>query len=350
MKKTLVAMAAIAATASSLAQVTMSGALQYGYSKAATGITTLGTGAKSDRNHLNIAANEDLGGGMNAGVFLQNRFNMQSGRQSTTFVNADSGTISDQLWEQSMIYLNDSKLGEVKLGRFSSQLVSVAGAGHFMEDYGTGTHSGTAYGRNSSQFQYTAPSMSGFQPFILQAAGNGNKYMTSANSSGFAAGTQTQQANASFIGFNYVNGPLKTQITTGAGFNKEKFNIINAQYTIGTVDFALNQMNQRTDQYAYNSTVITSYAHTSTELGAQTMITPNLSLSISTLVNNKAVTTHADTKRAVSGLRAKYSLSKRTYFEGYYGSIAQDYGTTTGTAATAGANGSAYYMGLAHTF
>jgi predicted porin len=349
MKKTLVAMAAIAATATSYAQVSLTGQVQYGYAKAATGATSYG-GAKGDRNYIQFTANEDLGGGMTSGAMIQNRFTADSGRQSTSYVNSASGVNTDQLFEQVMVYVADSKLGELKFGRFSTQLVSAGGAGHFMEDYGVGTHSGTAYGRDSGQVQYTAPSFGGFQPWVVQKSGKSNSYFTGASANGFTSGIQTLGANASFAGFNYANGPIKTQFTTGSGFNKEKYNIINVQYTVGGVDIALNQMNQKNDQYTYNQATLTSYAHASTEIGLRTDVTPNLSMSISTLVNNKAVTTNADTKKAVSGIRAKYSLSKRSFVEGFYGTVAQDFGATTGTSATAGANGSGYYLGLAHGF
>jgi len=349
MKKTLVAMAAIAATATSYAQVSLTGQVQYGYNKAVSGATNY-AGAKGDRNYITFSANEDLGGGMKSGAMIQNRFAGDNGQQSTSYVNSTSGVNTDQLFEQVMVYIADDSLGELKFGRFSTQLVSVAGAGHFMEDYGTGTHSGTAYGRDSGQVQYTAPSFNGFQPFVVQKSGKSNLYFTGASTNGFTKGVQTQQANASFAGFNYVNGPIKSQFTTGSGFNKEKYNIINVQYTVGGVDIALNQMNQKNDQYNYAQTILTSYAHASTEIGLRTDVTPKLSMSISTLVNNKAINTATDTKRAVSGIRAKYSFSNRTFLEGFYGSIAQDFNATSGSTATSGANGSAYYLGLAHSF
>ena len=348
MKKTLVAIAAVAATASSFAQVTLSGQVQFGYAKAVSGVSTFGTGAKGDRNYLSIAANEDIGGGLKAGALLQNRFNSSTGAQTQSYVNSSSGTTADMLWEQSMVYISDSNLGELKFGRFSTQLVTAGGAGHFMEDYGTGTHSGTAYGRDSGQVQYTAPKFGGIEAFVVQKSGKENKYATATNSSGLGIGLQTQQANANFIGFNYENGPIKTQFVTGSGFNKEKYNIVNAQYTVNGIDLAINQMNQKTDQYTYSGT-LTSYAHTSTEIGAATYITPSFWLSVSTLVNNKNVIATTDTKRAVSGLHGKYNISKRTYLEGFYGSISQDVNFATGAVAAA-PNGSAYFLGLAHSF
>jgi len=349
MKKTLVALATLAATATSFAQVTLSGQVQFGYSKAVTGTSTFGTGAKGDRNYITIAAEEDLGGGMKAGALVQNRFNSSTGAQTTSYVNSSSGVVTDQLFEQTAVYISDSNLGELKFGRFSTQLVSAGGAGHFMEDYGTGTHSGTAFGRDSGQVQYLSPVFSGLQGFVVQKSGKENKYATASNQSGYGIALQTNQANANFVGINYANGPIKTQFTTGSGFNKEKYNIINMQYTVGSVDIALNQMNQRTDQTLYGSATVTSYAHTSTELGAATYVTPDLWLSVSTLFNNKNITATADTKRAVSGLHAKYMFSKRTYLEGFYGSIAQDVNFLTGGAAAA-PNGSAYFLGLAHSF
>ena len=65
MKKTLIALAAVAVTSTAMAQVTLSGKLAYGWETAsnAAGATT-NKGLKVTDGHFTLGASEDLGGGM----------------------------------------------------------------------------------------------------------------------------------------------------------------------------------------------------------------------------------------------------------------------------------------------
>jgi hypothetical protein len=65
MKKTLVALAVLAASGASFAQVTLSGEAAWGYSSTTTGGATTGdaSGFGMNTSDLNFAASEDLGGG-----------------------------------------------------------------------------------------------------------------------------------------------------------------------------------------------------------------------------------------------------------------------------------------------
>ena len=62
MKKTLVALAALAATGA-YAQATITGSINVGYKNSAAGVGSVG-GLKGDRNHLTFTASEDIGNGM----------------------------------------------------------------------------------------------------------------------------------------------------------------------------------------------------------------------------------------------------------------------------------------------
>ena len=101
------AILALAASTAVFAQsnVTISGQVQYGVAKSAAGVSTVG-GAKGDRNYLNFVASEDLGGGTKAGVFLQNRFNSDTGSVSTSYANSMTGDANTQMWEQASVFVN----------------------------------------------------------------------------------------------------------------------------------------------------------------------------------------------------------------------------------------------------
>ena len=64
MKKTLIALAAVAAVSASYAQVTLSGEFAYGYYSGTDSTKTSKSGLGIDTSLLNIKAGEDLGGGM----------------------------------------------------------------------------------------------------------------------------------------------------------------------------------------------------------------------------------------------------------------------------------------------
>ena len=363
MKKTLVAIAALASvSAFAQSSVVLSGQVEYGLSRSAAHANSVG-GPKGDRNYIQFAATEDLGNGMKAGALLQNRFAPESGAQTASYSLSTTGTTDSMLWEQSMVYISDAKLGEVKMGRFSNQLVGVNGIGHFMEDWAAGTHSSTAYGRVSGQVQYTSPTFAGAQVFAITAKGDNNKYWIN-NSNGYlglntsatttANTVATQMSDLSVYGFNYNNGPLAVQVASYSGFNNEKGQFLNVGYDFGVAKLGVNQYKQK-DNLAYMN------AHTSTEIGVSVPL-GKWTVSLSNLRNDKDVastalgTSTANTKRGVTGSRVKYDFSKRTFAELFVSNTKQAYrsdisatGVAAGTAA-ATSNGTATYIGLAHSF
>ncbi len=68
MKKTLVALAVLAASGASFAQVTMTGEFTWGYKAVSNGAGTDSSGFGVDYSNINFAATEDLGGGTKVSV------------------------------------------------------------------------------------------------------------------------------------------------------------------------------------------------------------------------------------------------------------------------------------------
>jgi|694.fasta_scaffold144460_2 hypothetical protein len=340
--KKIFAILALTVSTAVLAQstVTISGQVQYGVARSAAGVTTVGA-AKGDRNYLNFSAAEDLGGGTKVGIFLQNRFSSETGAQGS-YANSSTGDANTQLWEQSNIFV-DSKFGNVKLGRFSTQLVSTNGAGHYMQDWSKGTHSGLNYGRNSAQVQYTSPKIAGAEVFLLNAKGRHNKYVVVPGNGFATTTTATLMNDVNVIGVNYSAGGLKAQVANITGLNAEKLQTINAAYNFGFAEVAVNQMNQKDN-------LTSMAAHKSTEYGIKVPVNAKLDVSLSKLSNNVNIGANgaANTKKGVTGVRAVYSFSKRTKLEAFLSDTKQAV-TAAGAADTANI-GTASYIGLSHSF
>jgi hypothetical protein len=319
--------------------VTISGQIEMGVAKSAAGAYSVGD-LKGDRTYITFAAVEDLGGGLKAGATAQVRWNPETGDAS--YKNSTTGTVDAQIMEQSSVFISSATFGELKMGRFSTHLT--AAPGHFTEDWASGASSSAAYGRQSGQTQYTTPTFGGLNVFVLHAKGDvnvkgmeGNGYVSNA--------TAYNPKDLSAVGLNYNKGPIAIQLTSLTGFQGDKAQIINAAYDFGVAKIAVNQYNQKDDMAAMA-------AHKSTEYGVQVPMN-KWTFGVAKLNNDKNVgynggAATADTKRSVTAATAKYALSKRTYAEAWVSSSKQNY-KADGTANTA-ANGTAQYIGLAHSF
>jgi len=173
MKKTLVALAALAAT-SAFAQstVTVSGIINYGMSNDVTKTTAYG-GLKGDRNNLTFGVVEDLGGGSNVTATAQFRFNSGSGAAGyANSANSPDVGLGATQFEQTAIGYN-SPMGNVRVGRFTNVLGAYDYSVFEDSKYGTNA-SRAAYGRLSNQIQISTPVISGFQGFLVGAQGATN--------------------------------------------------------------------------------------------------------------------------------------------------------------------------------
>jgi len=139
MKKTLIALAAVAVSSAAMAQVTISGALAMGYTKDQTtaGVKTSGYG--TDTSQINFSASEDLGNGIKASALLR----------------------IDQLMEQNSgsetIRGNGVTLG--LSGGFGSVVLSSVESGDYLPVDGLTT---IGDGSDADRVTYTTPNISGF--------------------------------------------------------------------------------------------------------------------------------------------------------------------------------------------
>ncbi len=188
MKKTLIALAAVAVSGAAFAQATISGSINVGVmdtgaagSKAA--VSHLGNGA----NALNIATNEDLGGGLRAGFTGQIRFNAATGDMNSSGV-AENGT----LLHAANVFVAGN-FGTVRVGKIietgNCGFDPWACTGGAALQAGVGVSALVASGTQASSLSYFTPSFSGF-------------------SAGVQTTLTTRQNERRVFNLNYAQGPL----------------------------------------------------------------------------------------------------------------------------------------------
>jgi predicted porin len=211
MKKTLIAMAVLAASGASMAQVTLYGVVGAGYQNQKSTVVTAGT-AVDTRNDgiVNVGAigggrfgmrgTEDLGGGLKANFNLEATANTADG--TATASNTTTGV--NQLFNrQSWVGLSGG-FGEVQLGRTFTPLYNVASASDVFEDTGISTVNLTANNRVSNGLFYTTPNTLG--GFVVRA-------MYSTLDTGTNVTPAATTANGIRVG--YVAGPFAAHVGTG---------------------------------------------------------------------------------------------------------------------------------------
>ncbi len=361
MKKTLIALAALAATASfAQSTATISGNLDFasvnvGGTQAASKGSTITTGfGTASTSVLRFIAVEDLGGGMKATA--QYNFDPRSLANDSLGVTNNVGTATTQLAATPTGLARDELFiglsggfGNIRLGSPNSIGLN---AWQPSSSLGTGIGSGyTGAGRSGTMtnsfvqtrynrsVRYDSPVMGGFQVAVLYAAGNDQP----------AAGTTAQQIpngrQATEIGLRYAAGPLTlayANVAQGAQTNatgwyssttlvnaaKTSANVFSASYTMGatTLHAGMNDGNRLaagTGGVAVDSK------------GSNIGITHNIgAIGLMANMRNQKVGT---VESKVSGFRADYNFSKTA--AAYIGYEKYDNGAASANETTAASIG-----------
>jgi predicted porin len=352
MKKTLVALAALAATASfAQSSVTISGNLDYAYSNTTgsalinngtTVATTTGTGTTSV---LRFIAVEDLGGGLKATA--QYNFDPRT-LANDAFKVTESGTSGKNtatgLSRDEVFVGLSGGFGNVRLGSPNSLGLAAHGVS---SPAGTGIASGYALSqsvvttRYDRAIAYNSPVFNGFSVAAQHAPGNDE----AASSVTDTALGLVNNRKATELALNYSNGPLNVSyvnIGLAAKSNKVGYysgveasaktnsNMLSANYTIGATTVYVGFI---------NGDAIAASATPSTVKLNRVALKQNLG-SIDIIVQAQELTTTTaagvEVKSTLSGLRADYNLSKTAAV--YLGYQKGDSGTAYANTATSGDN------------
>jgi predicted porin len=312
MKKTLIALAAVAATGAAFAQssVTLYGVADASLAKV-TGksayLSSAGT-MNNGTSRWGVRGTEDLGGGLKAGFNFEQGLSLNDGSLSK----AGAGEFGRAAW------MNLSGgFGELRLGRtlnpsfYAAAAWELTGAANYsvvVSQFG-GVLGGV---RNSSQIAYTTPNMGGFSATV--------GYVLKGNSA-----DEKAKVDLNAI---YANGPLSVAL----GYNKvqdaEKNVHVGARYNFGVFTLAGGIIDPAGDAKGFT-------------IGGSVPLGP-----VNLVVDVARDTKFKDTDLLVE---VKYPMSKRTTA---YAAVLRDGKKKNGAlgAATAGKDVNGLGLGIRHNF
>ncbi len=291
MKKSLIALAALAAT-SAFAQstVTLSGTAGAAYGQGiAAGAAQL-YNPDATTNTVALSGSEDLGGGLKANFFMEQRIDGMSGISVAT---------GARQYQNTWVGVSGN-FGAVQIGRYATASVSgfdaFAGYGDNRTDYASAY---TVSSRNDKTFQYTTPTFSGFNATFATTKDN-------------TLATQYQYFNVSYSAGKFA-----------ARYNQERNTTGLSEYNLGaSYDFGVAKVMAI---YAKVEGAVTDTQNTSigvrAPFGATTL---------------KAQYRTGDTASALA-VGADYALSKRTR-------VFLDVGSVDNAVQNA------YRLGIQHSF
>lgn len=326
MKKSLIALAVLAASGASFAQ---SSVTLYGVADVWMGRTT-GTGVSSQvgigsggvsTSRFGFKGTEDLGGGLKANFLLEQGFAIDTG----------AATAGQAFSRQSYVGFSGG-FGEVKLGKMWTAYDDISGAANAAFDSAlapvTNVWQSTSYSANpGSSVYYASPKMSGFSGAVSYSLGENKTANVDATT--VASGHVKYEAGPLYVGLAVQKDTAQKAGTTLEATNYTR---LNTTYDFGVAK-ALVGFGRKTAGDATTN---------EWSLGADVPVTAALSISggIARSTENVAA---GDAVRKGYGLAAAYSLSKRTTVYGGYQSA-------TKTLAGADTDATLLAVGVKHTF
>ena len=340
MKKTLVALAVLAASGASFAQVTITGQYGFGYGgKTAPGsVTTSGLGI-TDSN-ISFAAGEDLGGGLKAGANIKldgvSRAGV-SGGDETIFVSGSFGTVTlgqveydTDLPDQFGTFLGATTISTV--------LVDSERTADFAQY-------STSFGPVGVSVRHTENAST--KGIGAGAAGTSGGSAVISNGS-FTSGPTGQRLNT--LGVSYAAGPLSAKFDYSAYDNKpdgvgglyDSRTTLGGNYDFGVASIGLGVQSVKWTAPTGGSapTVLDTFVGAKIPVGALVIGIDYLSTKLDSSGADAANKTYTG-----YGIQAQYNLSKRTDVRLRLASYDSVLGTAPNTDKT-----NSYQLTLQHSF
>ena len=310
MKKTLVALAVLAASGAAMAQssVTLYGIADIWVGKVKGSSAEMGSGGVST-SRLGFKGSEDLGGGLTANFTFEQKLDLTNG--------ATNARTFDR---QANVGLSGG-FGTIKLGRNWNPMDDIFGASNSGFDSALSANAIWLNGYNGAadaQLYYATPEFAGFTAAVsTQLKGNA------------AAG------KLSAFNIAYATGPVAVAL----GYEKDEANgdqkgtMLNGSYDLGMAKLLASYYNTK------NTNGVAGAKVNSYQLGADIPLGSALTLSVG-YANSKPSGGQSDSGY---GIAASYSLSKRT---SVYGGVRQE----SRKASNGTADGDFYAVGVRHAF
>lgn len=289
MKKSLLALAVLAAAGAAQAQVTIYGNITQGWSNTdvSDATTSFNNTDLRSTSVLGFKGSEDLGGGLKAGFVLEGDFISNSGTTSTPMFNRKS-------------YLELSGgFGAIQLGRVytaTEQEEGFSGMGYNLLDVTTEK----AGGKLSEAAAYTSPNFMGAEVFVTASHGN-NVAGTTATATGQQTGYGVRFRQGAF----YASMAYDKQNISATAMDDE-FTNLNFGYKVGALEARLQVASATTQNVDSDMTKIGA----AYDLGAGVKV-------VATYGNYESTGTAAN-EFDLMGFAIEKNLSKRTaIYAGY---------------------------------
>jgi len=315
MKKSLIALAVLAASGAAMAQssVTLYGIADvwFGSEKTAGVTDTKVNSGGVNSSRWGLKGSEDLGGGLKANFDFQQGFSLDSGAAATR--KNISGKAEDAGFNRQAWVGLSGNFGAVRLGNTTTPFDDVSGSSNAVFDSSLApagnVFKSTKYNpRTGNAIFYSTPNFSGFTGEVMYSLGEDKTLTTSATS-------------ATSVSLAYAAGPLAVQfgyqvediVNITAASADAKFTRLGASYDFGAAVLKATYGKVKNVASAANSDA-TDY-----QLGVDVPVSATLTLSGSYArsTDSKAAGVFEQTRKGY-GLGAKYVLSKRTFLYGGY--------------------------------
>lgn len=318
MKKSLIALAVLAASGAAMAQssVTLYGVVDLGVGRVDYDAENLGVklrGVKTQMQGGSLVNNgvsrigfrgvEDLGGGLKVG------FNYEQG------INAESGAISGGGYNRQANVWVEGGFGQFKMGRALTpsyngmEVWELLGAPVYSVVGNTYGYVGKVSARNNSQFSYKTPVFGGFSGEIgFVTKGDCNSDFE------YSCGTNNHKLDANVA---YVNGPLGVAFSANK-VSKAKTNYaLGGKYDFGMFTLAASYNDARNHETRSNEGKVTGVNRRSGFTIGGLVKFDNVSVALDVARDTKHQNAYDSTvkykKYTNAVVEAKYALSKRTF-------------------------------------
>mgnify|MGYP000039894292 CR=1 FL=1 len=362
MKKTVLALAAIAASSAAFAQ---SSVTLYGVADASVE-SVKGTHSVTRVSSDNLASSrigfkgvEDLGGGLKA------NFVLESGLKIDTGASSGNTATASRFFDRSAWVGLSGGFGEVRLGRQDSliggQIAASIGAQAYDESVISATFGGVAYRRIDNAVSYFAPT---FVPGLTLAAQYSTAVDSTTANNNNAESTYGSNLGRAF-GFlaNYANGPVSAGVSYIQVNTDVKGDIENTGWFLyGAYDFGVAKLTAyynnddqdagatagKDDRRVFGLKVAVPVAQAVTLSAGYARVEGAQATSAS--LNNKGT---KDDTASILTLKAQYDLSKRTALYALYSQVYNDKATAltvSSAAVTADKGARGLAVGVRHSF
>ncbi|MGH6647995.1 porin [Aquabacterium sp.] len=367
MKKTLLAIAALAATSGAFAQssVTLYGVVDASVENiAATSRVSRVSSDNLATSRLGFKGSEDLGGGLRANFTLETALKTDTG--------ANGGGTARFFDRAAWVGLQGG-FGELRLGRIDSSIGALAGDTKLLgaQPYDdlkiAPTRAGTNYRRVDNSITYLLPSFVSGLTAQLQysTAANGFNAGTGAIDT-TVAGTEATNNNAGkSYGLNvkYVAGPFlagvgylsaRDEQFATAGNQKANATLVFAGYDFGVVKLT-GYYDTETRAFANTDRLVVAGLKVGVPIGSDFLITASIAEASNVVANANAALGGDHDDAVISSLKATYSLSKRTSVYGLFTNVNNEGRANLGISGggvtvAAGQSARGLAFGIAHAF